>query len=75
MPVSRAECNEEEDTGSMLVMPITEVRDALGPLAVQVLAARYDLSRMDYPEMLQKLMEIVSNLHQAYDDEHDRLNA
>lgn len=50
-----------------LVPQIVEVRDSLGTLAVQVLAAREDLSKMDYSEMLDKLYQIVDDLHTEYD--------
>ena len=50
-----------------LVPQIVEVRDNLGTLAVQVLAAREDLSKMDYSEMLDKLYQIVDDLHTEYD--------
>lgn len=49
-----------------LVPQIVEVRDNLGALAVQVLAAREDLSTMDYAEMLDKLYQIVDDLHTEY---------
>ena len=38
----------------------------LGALAVHVLAAREDLSTMDYTEMLDKLYQIVDDLHTEY---------
>jgi hypothetical protein len=49
-----------------LVPPIVDVRDNLGTLAVQVLAAREDLSKLSNDEMLDKLTAIVVELHSAY---------
>lgn len=66
MPNSRAFCDQEGNEHA-LVPPIVEVRDNLGPLAVQVLAAREDLSKLSYREMLDKLYQIVEDLHAEYD--------
>ena len=55
-----------DEFGSSLVSPEAETRDSLGMLAVQVLAARYDLKTMDYKTMVIKLHEIIVELHQAY---------
>lgn len=64
---------DEEGNEHALVMPIVEVRDNLGALAVQVLAARYDLNQMSYTDMIDKLYDIVCELHSAYDDQHTRI--
>lgn len=66
MPNSRAFCDQEGNEHA-LVPPIVEVRDNLGTLAVQVLAAREDLSKLSYREMLDKLYQIVEDLHAEYD--------
>ena len=55
-----------DEFGSSLVSPEAETRDSLGMLAVQVLAARYDLKTMDYTAMVSKLHEIIEELHQSY---------
>lgn len=49
-----------------LVPQIVELRDNLGALAVQVLASREDLSKLSYGEMLEKLYEIIDDLHSEY---------
>ncbi|WP_300923970.1 hypothetical protein [Turicimonas muris] len=72
MPNTRSFC-DLEDNEHALVPPIVEVRDHLGTLAVQVLAAKEDLSTMDYCEMLHKLYDITRNLHQTYDSERTNL--
>lgn len=68
---SREFCNEKGNEHA-LVSPAAEVRDNLGTLAVQVLAAREDISKMDSCEMVKKLYEIVCDLHEAYDKERER---
>jgi hypothetical protein len=72
MPATRAFCDMEENE-HVLVPPIVEVRDNLGPLAVQVLAARENLATMDYATMIHKLYDIVEELHTAYDRERTRI--
>lgn len=47
---------------------LTMVKESIGYLAVQVLAAKYDLSTISYEEMLKKLWEIVDDLQVAVDD-------
>lgn len=47
--------------------PIFVLRDSLGSLAIQVLASRNDLSTMPYDDMIRELLEIISDLHEAYD--------
>lgn len=64
---SRNFLNESSDNDHALVPQIVEVRDSLGTLAVQVLAARENLADMPYDKMLMKLYEIVDDLHTAYD--------
>ena len=71
MPNGRNLCNEEGNE-HMLVLPSAEVRDSLGTLAVQVLAAREDIAQMDYEVMLSKLYQIVCDLHDAFDKERTR---
>ena len=65
MPNTRAFCNQDDNAGA-LVPQLVEVRDSLGFLAVQVLAARENLATMDYTEMLNKLYQIVDDLHTEY---------
>lgn len=59
--------NQSAENDHMLVPPIIELRDSLGTLAVQVLAARENLAALSYPEMLDKLYTIIEELHTAYD--------
>ncbi|WP_297311591.1 hypothetical protein [uncultured Oscillibacter sp.] len=66
MPNTRAFCDQENHEHA-IVPAIVDVRDNLGTLAVQVLAAKEDLSTMNYAEMLNKLYQIVSDLHTEYD--------
>ena len=66
MPNSREFCNHE-GTEHALVPPIIEVRDSLGTLAVQILAARKNIATMSYKEMLDELYDIVVELHKEYD--------
>ena len=72
MANTRVFCNQEGHEHA-LVPAIVEVRDSLGVLAVQVLAAREDLANMDYDEMIHKLYDITSSLHRAYDSERARI--
>ena len=64
---SRELLNQSAENDHMLVPQIVELRDSLGSLAVQVLAARENLAEMPYPEMLSKLYSIIDELHAAYD--------
>lgn len=48
--------------------PIYVLRDSLGFLAVQVLSSKKDLSQMNYHDMLNELFDIISELHNAYDE-------
>ncbi|MCM1387838.1 MAG: hypothetical protein NC231_10950 [Bacillus sp. (in: Bacteria)] len=48
--------------------PAFVLRDSLGFLAVQVLSSKKNLSQMNYHDMLNELLEIISNLHNAYDE-------
>ena len=52
---------------SSLDEPIFVLRDSLGTLAVQILLSKRDLSRMSYDDMLHELLDIISELHKAYD--------
>ncbi len=72
MPNTRAFC-DQEDHEHTLVPPIVDVRDNLGALAVQVLAAKENLTNMDYCEMIRKLYDITCDLHHAYDVERARI--
>lgn len=42
------------------------LRDSMGTLAVQLLAARYDLSTMSDADALQNLRAIIEDLHTEY---------
>ena len=64
-PNTRSFCDQHGQEHA-LVSQIVDVRDNLGALAVHVLAAREDLSTMDYTEMLDKLYQIVDDLHTEY---------
>ena len=66
MQNTRSFC-DQPDNEHALVPPIIEVRDHLGTLAIHVLAAREDLSTMEYSEMLDKLYDIVCKLQYAYE--------
>lgn len=66
MPNTRDFCSQEGNEQS-LVLQIVEVRDAIGYLAVKVLAAREDLSTLSYKEMLNKLYDIVDGLHYEFE--------
>lgn len=70
---TRSFCDQEGHEHA-LVPPIVDVRDNLGTLAVQVLAAKYDLSRMSSHEMVHKLFEITCDLHKAYDQERTHID-
>ncbi|MDO4356914.1 MAG: hypothetical protein Q4E13_10435 [Clostridia bacterium] len=59
--------NQSAENDHMLVPPIVELRDSIGSLAVQALAARENLAALTYPEMLDKLYAIICELHTAYD--------
>lgn len=71
MPNTRDFCNQEGNEHA-LIPPSTVVRDSLGSLAVQVLAARRDIAQMDYCEMVSELYQIVCKLQEAYDKERVR---
>lgn len=57
-----------ESNDQALRKPKIILRDSLGFLAVQLLSSREDISNMDYPTMLFKLHEIITNLHDTYDE-------
>lgn len=69
---NRAFCDQEGNEHT-LVPPIVEVRDNLGSLAVQILVAKENLAKTDYCELIHKLYDITVELHQAYNDERDRI--
>ena len=73
MPNTRSFC-DQEDHEHALVPPIVDVRDNLGVLAVRVLSAIEDLTKMDYCTMISKLYDITCELHQAYDEERERIS-
>lgn len=66
MPNTRAFCDQQGNEYA-LVLPLVEVRDNLGNLAVQILAAREDLTALSYGEMLNKLLQIVNELHNEFE--------
>lgn len=66
MPNTRAFCDQQGNEHA-LVLPLVEVRDNLGNLAVQILAAREDLTALSYGEMLNKLLQIVNELHNEFE--------
>lgn len=68
MSNTRSFC-DQEDHEHALVPPIVEVRDNLGALAVQVLAAKKDLAKMYYHQMIHELYSITCELHAAYEKE------
>lgn len=72
MSCTRSFCDMEGNEHA-LVPPIVDVRDNLGALAVQVLASKEDLANMDYCEMVHKLYEVTCELHNAYDNERERI--
>ena len=47
---------------------IETVKDMIPTLAVEVLAAKHDLSAMSYPDMIHNLHNIVTDLLDAADD-------
>ncbi len=72
MPNTRLFCDQENHDHA-LVPPIVEVRDSLGVLAVHVLSAKEDLSKMDYATMIHRLYDITCELHTAYGTERTRI--
>lgn len=59
--------NFDSSNHTSLDEPIFVLRDNLGVLAVQVLSAKKDLSQISYDDMLRELLEIIEDLHKAYD--------
>ena len=47
--------------------PMFVLRDSLGSLAIQILSSKKDLSQMSYDDMLRELLDIITELHNAYD--------
>lgn len=72
MSCTRSFCDEEGNEHA-LVPPIVEVRDNLGVLAVQVLAAKYDLAKMNYGTMIREFYAIIESLHMIYDEERTKI--
>lgn len=58
--------SNQEEHEHVLVPPAMDVRDNLGNLAVQVLAAKHDIANMSSSEIVEKLLDIVCDLHSAY---------
>lgn len=56
-----------EEHEESLRMPIIELRNSLGNLAIQILTTKDDISKMGYDEMLRKLYDIICDLQTAYD--------
>lgn len=50
------------------------VRDSLGTLAIQLLCARQDITKLGYNELIVELSNIVKELHGAYEHEYHNLN-
>ncbi|MNW38913.1 hypothetical protein D3C74_159930 [compost metagenome] len=50
------------------------VRDSLGDLAIQLLRARKDITKMDYNELIRELGDIVDDLQKAYMQEYHNLD-
>lgn len=73
MTNTREFCNEYGNEHA-LVAPIVDVRDNLGALAAQVLAAKADLATMDSCDIIRKFYETVCELHTAYDQERERID-
>ena len=73
MKNTRSIC-DQPDNEHALVPPIVEIRDHLGTLAVHVLAAREDLSTMEYSDMLYKLHDIICQLHEVYEHTYHNFN-
>lgn len=47
--------------------PVFVLRDSLGVLAVQILSAKKGFAQMSYDDMLHELLDIITELHTAYD--------
>ena len=58
-----------DENEQSLQAPCIVLRNSLGALAVQVLASRNDLSKLEYTDMLRELNTIIRELQQVY--EHD----
>jgi hypothetical protein len=59
--------NFDPSNHTSLDEPIFVLRDSLGVLAVQILAAKRDLSSMPYYDALNELLDIIEELQSAYD--------
>lgn len=42
------------------------LRDSLGVLAIEILKSQKDISKMSYDEILDDLMDLIEELHEAY---------
>ena len=59
-------CDIYENNDQALRSQKIVLRDSLGTLGVHILNSREDLSSMSYSEMLDKLYEIIDELHHEY---------
>ena len=57
-----------ENNDHALRPTIIVLRDSLGLLAVAKLQASFDLSKMDTDEMLDRLHDIINDLHDHYEN-------
>lgn len=63
------------DENNQALRPVSiVVRDSLGALAIELLRARKDITKMDYNELIRELGEIVADLHKAYEKEYYNLD-
>lgn len=70
---AREELNRSAENSHLLVPCLVELRDSLGTLAVQMLAARKDLATISPSEALTELYAIISDLHVEYERIHTNL--
>ena len=56
-----------ENNNHALRKTMIVLRDSLGVLAVAKLQATYDLSKMETDEMLDRLHDIINDLHDRYE--------
>ena len=64
---------DDLEDSHILPFPKIVLRDSLGYLAVQVLTARNDLTKMSNLEMILELHQIISDLHDTYDSIHNNI--
>lgn len=74
MANSRDFLNCSADHDQAMVPVLVELRDSLGTLAVQMLAARENLAELSADEALHKLHAIIAELHKTYDRERTNLH-